>query len=404
MRRAGHRDRRRVRRAGPRCAVRRRGDVRRGAAGRRPRPRPTSTPRRCSTRRAAPGADAVHPGLRLPVRERRASREAVLDAGLVWVGPTPESMRAMARKVEAKRIAADAGVPLVPGAELPRRRERRRAARASRAGVGYPVLVKASAGGGGKGMRIVRDAGRPARGGGRGAARGAGVVRRPHGVPRALRRAGRATSRCRSSATPTATSCTSSSASARSSAATRRSSRSRRRPARRTATLERMYAAALALARAIGYVGAGTVEFLVSGDGPRAGVLLPRDEHPPAGRAPRDRGGHRARPRRVADRGRARRAAAARAGRDRARRARDRGPALRRGPGPRLPPQHRGARVVGPRRRRGLAADRQRVRAGRRRLARTTTPCSRRSSHGATPGRTPRAGSRRTCATSPCSA
>ena len=63
------------------------------------------------------GADAVHPGYGF-LSENPDFASAVSDAGLVWVGPAPGSMRAMALKVEAKRIAADAGVPLVPGAEL----------------------------------------------------------------------------------------------------------------------------------------------------------------------------------------------------------------------------------------------------------------------------------------------
>ena len=103
------------------------------------------------------GADAVHPGYGF-LSENPDFAEAVSAAGLVWVGPTPASMRAMALKVEAKRIAADAGVPLVPGAEL--------TAGVADADllatgeqVGYPLLVKASAGGGGKGMRIVRSSG-----------------------------------------------------------------------------------------------------------------------------------------------------------------------------------------------------------------------------------------------------
>ena len=116
-------------------------------------------------------------------------------------------------------------------------------------------------------------------------------------LPRALRRPRAATSRSRSSATRTATSSHLASASARSSAATRRSSRSRRRR-RSTPTLRDAHGRRRAspLARAVGYVGAGTVEFLLDA---RRRVLVPRDEHPPPGRAPGHRGGHRPRPRRA---------------------------------------------------------------------------------------------------------
>ena len=95
-------------------------------------------------------ADAVHPGYGF-LSENPEFAEAVTSAGATWIGPTPESIRAMALKVEAKRIAADAGVPLVPGAELGPGVDEAAAA----AEVGYPLLVKASAGGGGKGMRVV---------------------------------------------------------------------------------------------------------------------------------------------------------------------------------------------------------------------------------------------------------
>jgi propionyl-CoA carboxylase alpha chain len=96
------------------------------------------------------GADAVHPGYGF-LSENAGFAEAMGAAGVTWIGPTPESIRAMALKVEAKRLASSAGVPLVPGAELGDGVD----AVAVAAEVGYPLLVKASAGGGGKGMRIV---------------------------------------------------------------------------------------------------------------------------------------------------------------------------------------------------------------------------------------------------------
>ena len=101
----------------------------------------------------ASGADAIHPGYGF-LSENPGFARAVADAGLVWIGPTPDSIDAMALKIEAKRIAADAGVPLVPGANLPLGTSDAEALEACSA-VGYPLLVKASAGGGGKGMRIV---------------------------------------------------------------------------------------------------------------------------------------------------------------------------------------------------------------------------------------------------------
>ena len=99
------------------------------------------------------GADAIHPGYGF-LSENPGFARAVSAAGLIWIGPTPESIEAMALKVEAKRIAAAAGVPLVPGAELPHGLSDADV-RAACDAVGYPLLVKASAGGGGKGMKVV---------------------------------------------------------------------------------------------------------------------------------------------------------------------------------------------------------------------------------------------------------
>ncbi|MFC7536800.1 acetyl/propionyl/methylcrotonyl-CoA carboxylase subunit alpha [Sphingomonas sp. GCM10030256] len=101
------------------------------------------------------GADAIHPGYGF-LSENADFAQAVLDAGLVWVGPKPDSIRAMGLKDAAKTLMADAGVPVTPGYlgedQSPER------LRAEADAIGYPVLIKAVAGGGGKGMRRVDEA------------------------------------------------------------------------------------------------------------------------------------------------------------------------------------------------------------------------------------------------------
>jgi acetyl-CoA/propionyl-CoA carboxylase, biotin carboxylase, biotin carboxyl carrier protein len=88
------------------------------------------------------GADAIHPGYGF-LAENAGFAEAVQAADLLWVGPTPDALRAGGDKLEAKRIAEEAGVPVVPQGDP--------------AEIGYPLVVKAAAGGGGRGMRVVRD-------------------------------------------------------------------------------------------------------------------------------------------------------------------------------------------------------------------------------------------------------
>jgi acetyl-CoA/propionyl-CoA carboxylase biotin carboxyl carrier protein len=100
----------------------------------------------------AAGADAVHPGYGF-LSEDPAFARAVLGAGLVWVGPPPEAIEAMGDKIRAKETVAAAGVPVVPGAGRPGMGDHELAAAALE--VGLPVLVKPAAGGGGKGMRRV---------------------------------------------------------------------------------------------------------------------------------------------------------------------------------------------------------------------------------------------------------
>ena len=99
----------------------------------------------------AAGADAVHPGYGF-LAESEHFAEAVLAAGLAWVGPSPDAIRAMGDKVAARRTMIAAGVPVVPGTDVGLSDDE--AIHAAEE-IGYPVLVKASAGGGGKGMRVV---------------------------------------------------------------------------------------------------------------------------------------------------------------------------------------------------------------------------------------------------------
>jgi acetyl-CoA carboxylase biotin carboxylase subunit len=102
------------------------------------------------------GADAVHPGYGF-LSENAQFSEAVADAGLVFIGPPAQVIAELGSKQAAKRIAARAGVPTVPG--YLGDDQSTAAMVAAAAGIGFPVLVKASAGGGGRGMRIVRSAG-----------------------------------------------------------------------------------------------------------------------------------------------------------------------------------------------------------------------------------------------------
>jgi acetyl-CoA carboxylase, biotin carboxylase subunit len=99
------------------------------------------------------GCEAVHPGYGF-LSENPAFVEACADNDLVFVGPDADVMARMGDKVQAKLELREAGVPLVPGTERSTTVEEARAAADE---VGYPVLLKASAGGGGKGMRLVRD-------------------------------------------------------------------------------------------------------------------------------------------------------------------------------------------------------------------------------------------------------
>ncbi|HET6290975.1 MAG TPA: biotin carboxylase N-terminal domain-containing protein, partial [Amycolatopsis sp.] len=93
------------------------------------------------------GADAIHPGYGF-LSENAAFARAVIDAGLTWVGPSPEAIESMGSKVESKRMMAEAGVPILSEVDP-----------AEATGADLPLLIKASAGGGGRGMRVVRSLG-----------------------------------------------------------------------------------------------------------------------------------------------------------------------------------------------------------------------------------------------------
>ncbi|HMR29494.1 MAG TPA: acetyl-CoA carboxylase biotin carboxylase subunit [Geminicoccaceae bacterium] len=100
-------------------------------------------------------ADAVHPGYGF-LAENAAFAQMVEEHGLTFIGPTPEHIRVMGDKIAAKRTAIELGLPVVPGSDGALSGEAEATAEADR--LGYPVLIKAVAGGGGRGMTVVRDA------------------------------------------------------------------------------------------------------------------------------------------------------------------------------------------------------------------------------------------------------
>ena len=102
------------------------------------------------------GCDAIHPGYGF-LAENPALARACADAGVTFIGPTPEAMEKLGAKTAARHLARDAGVPTVPGTLDPIERIEDLAAIAQK--TGFPVLLKAVAGGGGKGMRLVESEG-----------------------------------------------------------------------------------------------------------------------------------------------------------------------------------------------------------------------------------------------------
>jgi len=104
---------------------------------------------------AITGADAIHPGIGF-LSENARFAEMVEEHGFAFIGPTPEHIRMMGDKITAKKAVASVGLPVVPGSDgaVADLQEARKLAE----GIGYPVLIKATAGGGGKGMKIAHDA------------------------------------------------------------------------------------------------------------------------------------------------------------------------------------------------------------------------------------------------------
>src|SRR5690606_21794324 len=100
------------------------------------------------------GADAIHPGYGF-LAEREDFAQAVLDEGLIFIGPPPSAIATMGDKQAARETVKKAGVPVIPGTD-PGLRDDEIIAAAEQ--IGFPVMVKAAAGGGGKGMRAVRSA------------------------------------------------------------------------------------------------------------------------------------------------------------------------------------------------------------------------------------------------------
>jgi acetyl-CoA carboxylase biotin carboxylase subunit len=100
------------------------------------------------------GADAIHPGYGF-LSENAEFAEMVMHSGLGWIGPRPEMIRMMGNKIRAKEAMKEAGLPLLPGSEGVLHDERELVRLAEK--IGYPVILKAAAGGGGRGMKIVRE-------------------------------------------------------------------------------------------------------------------------------------------------------------------------------------------------------------------------------------------------------
>ena len=210
------------------------------------------------------GADSVHPGYGF-LAENRDFAQAVIDAGLVWIGPPPAAIETLGDKVEGPHIAERVGAPLVARHQGPGqgRRRGRRVRRGER---------PADRDQGGLRRRRPRPQGRPHDGARSPTCSSRRSARRsaPSAAASASSRStstSRATSRPSASPTSTATSWSSRPATARSSGATRSSSRRRRRRSSPTTRSAVSTTSSKAILREAGYVGAGTCEFLVAQDG-----------------------------------------------------------------------------------------------------------------------------------------
>ena len=148
-----HRQRRGLRRPRPGRALRAAG--RRGLLPERrhARPTPTSTSRRSSTPREQSGADSVHPGYGF-LAENAEFAQAVIDAGLIWIGPSPDAIEGLGDKAKAKQIALAAGAPLAPGLKDAVKDADEIVGFAKEHGL--PVAIKAVFGGGGRGLKVAR--------------------------------------------------------------------------------------------------------------------------------------------------------------------------------------------------------------------------------------------------------
>ena len=234
--------------------------------GRRRPTSPTSSIEKILEAIAKTGADAVHPGYGFlsesgppsPMRLERmpASSSSVRTRAM---RSTPWATRSTSKKAR-RRGQASPPFPAISALIA----DARGGGEASAGDIGYPVMIKASAGGGGKGMRIAWNDAEEAREGfhARPSNEAAELVRRRPRLRREVHRRSAGTSRSRCSATSTATCSISASANARSSAATRRSSRRPRRHSSTPKTRRAMGEQAVALAKAVGYDSAGTVEFV----------------------------------------------------------------------------------------------------------------------------------------------
>ena len=241
-----------------------------------------SSPRR-SRAAPTPSIPVTDSWPKMRILQRRSRRP-----GSIFVGPKPETIRAMGDKAAAREMAARAGVPTVPGSEG--RIEGVEAARAAPA-IGYPIMIKAAAGGGGRGIRVA-DTPRSSRR----RSRTRAPRRRRRSATGALSRAIRGARASRRSSNHRGRREARSifmSANARSSAGARKYGKRLPPPASRRRQREAVCASAVRLAKSVGYRGAGTLEYLY--DEPDRRVLLHRDEHAHPGRASDHRDDHRRR-------------------------------------------------------------------------------------------------------------